>query len=258
MAIIEPEFMALTEGLDTASFWAENECCGSFTLDKPRASLSFSPDDHWIFGFLNVPSTLRYYRDKAYRDALHQEVNAVTEEYVGRTFFDEDTWEYEPKRIENLFGCAFSYRESSTPWLTPATDKPDEFAGILDEAEATDLATWSFPEAFLAEWEARKEAGKPLPKLGTGSRGPATIMTSVLQPQTVFFWMMDHPDADAPLPRPIGHEDGRVQPAASRIQRQHGAGLVDHRRQQRTLQPAPLPRVLRPRAREGARGHGAG
>ena len=194
MAIIEPEFMALTEGLDTASFWAENECCGSFTLDKPRASLSFSPDDHWIFGFLNVPSTLRYYRDKAYRDALHREVNAFTERYVGRTFFDDDTWEYEPKRIENLFGCTFSYRESSTPWLTPATDKPDEFAGILDEAEATDLATWSFPEAFLAEWEARREAGKPLPKLGTGSRGPATIMTSVLQPQTVFFWMMDYPE----------------------------------------------------------------
>jgi uroporphyrinogen decarboxylase len=33
-----------------------------------------------------------------------------------------------------------------------------------------------------------------MPELGTGSRGPATIMTSVLHPETVFFWIYDHPD----------------------------------------------------------------
>ncbi len=33
-----------------------------------------------------------------------------------------------------------------------------------------------------------------MPRLGNGSRGPATIMTSVLKPETVFFWMFDHPD----------------------------------------------------------------
>ncbi len=194
MAIIEPEFVALTKGLDTAAFWDVNERCRGFTTDKPRASLSFSPDDHWIFGFVNPPSTLRYYQDKAYRDTLHKEVNAVTAEYVGRTFFNEDTWEHEPKRIENLFGCYFSYRESSTPWLTPVTDDPHEFVRILDKAEATDLATWSMPEPFLTEWETRGAAGKPMPKLGTGSRGPATIMTSVLAPGTAFFWMMDYPE----------------------------------------------------------------
>jgi uroporphyrinogen decarboxylase len=50
------------------------------------------------------------------------------------------------------------------------------------------------PAPYLEEWKARKAAGKPLPSLGTGSRGPATIMTSVLTPENVFFWMMDHPD----------------------------------------------------------------
>ena len=30
--------------------------------------------------------------------------------------------------------------------------------------------------------------------LGTGSRGPATIMTSVLDAQTLFFWIYDHPE----------------------------------------------------------------
>jgi uroporphyrinogen decarboxylase len=50
------------------------------------------------------------------------------------------------------------------------------------------------PEPFLKEWDQRKAAGKPLPWLGSGSRGPATIMTSILSAEDVFFWMEDHPD----------------------------------------------------------------
>jgi uroporphyrinogen decarboxylase len=194
MPIIEPEFMDLTKDLDLAAFWAENDRCLAFTTDKPRCALSFSPDDHWIFEFMQVPSTLRYYADKPYRDDLHQQVNAATAQYVGKTWFDDDTFEHSPKRIENLFGCEFSYYEGSTPWLTPTTEDPDEFARLLDRAEATDLQEWSLPAPFLAEWEERRAAGKPLPNLGTGSRGPATIMTSVLRPETVFYWMYDYPD----------------------------------------------------------------
>jgi uroporphyrinogen decarboxylase len=194
MSIIEPEFIELTAGLDARAFWAENVQCQAFTTDKPRCSASFSPDDHWVFGFMDVPSTLRYYQDKAYRDELHQAVNRITLEYVGMAFFSEDTWEHQPKRIENLFGCTFTYHEGSTPWLTPVTDDPQEFARVLDQAEETDLRPWSFPDEFLAEWERRDKEGKPLPLLGTGSRGPATIMTSVLDPQTCIFWMIDHPE----------------------------------------------------------------
>jgi uroporphyrinogen decarboxylase len=194
MPIIESEFMALTKSLDVEAFWEENARCQVFTIDKPRCALSFSPDDHWIFEFMEVPSTLRYYYDTAYRNALHKEVNAITQEYVGHAFFNEDSWENEPRRIENLFGCTFTYHESSTPWLTPGTDDPVEFASILDGAEATDLRAWALPEPYLAEWEACKVANKPLPKLGTGSRGPATIMTSVLKPETIFYWIYDHPD----------------------------------------------------------------
>jgi len=193
MPIIETEFMALTSELDLEAFWAENDTCGEFTTHKPRCALSFSPDDHWLFEFMAVPSTLRYYQDKAYRDQLHREANQVTQQYVGKAFFDEDTWVHTPKRIENLFRCEFSYTEGATPWLTPVTDDPVEFARILDRAKATDMTRWAFPEAFLREWEERKAAGKPLPLLGTGSRGPATIMTSVLRPETVFYWIYDHP-----------------------------------------------------------------
>jgi uroporphyrinogen decarboxylase len=121
-------------------------------------------------------------------------VNQVTKEHVGITFFDEDSWQHQPKRIENLFQCEFNYHEGGTPWFMPVTEDPQEFSAILDRAEATDLQSWSFPEEYLTEWEVREQAGKQLPVLGTGSRGPATIMTSVLKPETLFFWMYDHPE----------------------------------------------------------------
>ncbi len=194
MPIIEEDFIELTKTLDVQAFWQENEKCQAFTTNKPRCSASFSPDDHWLFEFMNVPSTLRYYHDKAYRDTLHREANRITVQFVGQAYFEEDTWHHSPKRIENLFGCEFTYHEGSTPWLTPVTEDPVEFATVLDRAEATDLRAWSLPEDFLSEWEQRAADGKPLPRLGTGSRGPATIMTSVLKPETVIFWMFDHPD----------------------------------------------------------------
>lgn len=194
MAIIEQEFMELTTNLDIEAFWAENALCHAFTTDKPRCALSFSPDDHWLFEFLDVPSTLRYYQDKAYRDELHRQANEITLKYVGQAFFDEDTWEHAPKRIENLFGCEFRYTEGATPWLTPVTNDPAEFSRILDKAERTDMRTWSLPDEYLEEWERRKAEGKPLPLLGTGSRGPATIMTSVIEPTTLLLWCYDYPD----------------------------------------------------------------
>jgi uroporphyrinogen decarboxylase len=198
------EFLNLTSRLDLPAFWAENE--RGFVFDtpasaaihlrdvhKPRCALTFSPDDHWLFEFLNITTTVRYYHDKLYRDDLHRQANDLTRQNVGKTFFDEDSWEHNPRRIENLFACEFTYTEGSTPWLTPATDDPDEFSRILDRAEATDLAKWALPEPFLREWEQRQSDGKPMPKLGGGSRGPATIMTSVLPVETVFFWLYDHP-----------------------------------------------------------------
>ena len=204
----DPEFSELTYDLDLPAFWEENERCLSFeaqaspttgdnqaaVTQKPRCALTFSPDDHWLFELLNVTSMVRYYHDKPYRDDLHRQANTLTRRHVGKAFFDEDTWEYSPRRIENLFACEFTYTEGATPWLTPATNDPEEFARILDRAEATDISKWSLPEPFLYEWEQRKAAGKSLPLLGTGSRGPATIMTSVLHVETVFFWLYDQPE----------------------------------------------------------------
>ena len=194
MAIIEKEFMVLTEDLDVDAFWEENALCQEFTTDKPRCSMSLSPDDHWIFEFVNVPSTLRYYHDKDYSDKLHKHVNEVTQLYAGKAFFEEQTWEHNPKRIENLFGCDFSYHEGSTPWLTPVTENPEEFAEVLDIAEGTKLESWSLPANFVLEWNHRSSLGLEMPELGTGSRGPATIITSILRAETALLWMYDYPD----------------------------------------------------------------
>ncbi len=67
------------------------------------------------------------------------------------------------------------------------------FEHILDRAEQTDLRAWALPEAFRQEWADRGRAGRDLPLLGSGSRGPATIITSVLKPETAILWMLDRP-----------------------------------------------------------------
>ena len=199
MPLFDPEFLALTRDLNTGAFWEENGQCQVFSPNKPRCALSFSPDDHWLFEFLSVPSTLRYSFDKTYRDGLHRQANALLLEYVGRSYFDEDTWVSTPRRIENLFGCEFAYHEGGTPWLVPVVEDDGDdsaalFSSILDQAEETDLTTWALPEDFLQEWEARKTAGSSLLALGGGSRGPATVITSVLRPETTFLWMHDRPE----------------------------------------------------------------
>jgi uroporphyrinogen decarboxylase len=193
MALFDPEFLELSRDFDANDFWQENDFCNSAHENKPRVALIISPDDHWLFEFLDVQSTVRYYRNKSYRDDLHRQANALMRERIGRAYFDKDTWETSPKRIENLFGAEFEYHEGGTPWFVPATDDLDEFQRVLDRAEKCDLKSWALPDDFLREWKKRSAQGKPLPKLGTGSRGPATVMTSVLAPETLFFWMLDEP-----------------------------------------------------------------
>lgn len=190
---VDPEFDELTRDLDVNKFWEENQLCLDLSPASLRSPLAFTPDDHWLFGFWDIHDTKRYYFDKAWRDELHRRTNLITQRTLGCRFFDEDTWQYSPKRIENLFGCEFTYTEDSTPWLTPVTDTPAVFDDLLDRAETTDLQVWALSDEYRSEWESRKRQGKDLPLLGSGSRGPATIMTSVLRPETFFLWSVDEP-----------------------------------------------------------------
>ncbi len=115
---------------------------------------------------------MRYYFDKPYRDDLHRAVNRITLAYVGKAFFDEDTFAHDPKRIENLFGCEFTYHEGSTPWLTPVTEDPDEFARALDRAVETDLETWALPDAFRQEWKPAPPRASPCPSWEPAAAAP--------------------------------------------------------------------------------------
>jgi len=211
MPLFDPEFLKLTRGLDVEAFWAENARCFAFSPLKPRCPLSFAPDDHWLFSFLGLPSTLRYYQEKPYRDAMHALANEVLCEWVGRPYFEEDTWECAPKRIENLFGCEFAYYEGGTPWLMPVVEDESEasasaFTRLLDRAEATDLQDWALPPDFRAEWALRAAEGRPLQALGSGSRGPATVMTSILKPETFFYWCADKPELIRRFSRLLGEK----------------------------------------------------
>jgi hypothetical protein len=92
-----------------------------------------------------------------------------------------------PSESRTCFGPEFTYTEGGTPWLAHVTNDPEEFARILDRADATKVKARALADEYRREWEARQARGLDLPLLGTGSRGPATIMTSVLQPEIVFF-----------------------------------------------------------------------
>ena len=49
--------------LDFHRFWQENAASlqKPFSTERPRVAVSLSMDDHWLFGEMKVPSTIRYY-----------------------------------------------------------------------------------------------------------------------------------------------------------------------------------------------------
>ena len=81
-------------------------------------------------------------------------------------------------------------RRGSRPSPTTRTSSP----ACWTAAGEIDLESWALPDDVSARsGQVRAAQGRSLPKLGTGSRGPATIMTSVLNPELYFYWTVDHP-----------------------------------------------------------------
>ncbi|MCG9894171.1 MAG: uroporphyrinogen decarboxylase family protein [Fimbriimonadaceae bacterium] len=161
--------------LDLGRFWQENEASvgRAFSTDKPRAPIFLPLDDHWLLDEMQVPSTVRFYSDPAYRAEVHRACNDRCEEWIGLRPFSEAIPEPEPDRIEVLFGCRTEVLEGGTPWLEPGVSSPEELADLLDDLESLD-------DEGLRR---RLGAGPPKPISGTSSawsRGPATVATSVL------------------------------------------------------------------------------
>lgn len=180
----------MADSLDLVRFWAENAICLArpFRTDKPRPGLTLGFDEHWLFEELGVPSTVRYYRDPAYRVEANRTANDRIEAMIGLRPFDERPPKTPPLRIEEVFGSRQDILEGGTPWLEPTLFTPDDLAHKLDEIEALS------DEGLLSLTLSNGATLEPSPGQRVAwSRGPTTIGTSVLGTTEFLETMLDEP-----------------------------------------------------------------
>ncbi len=183
--------------LDLVTFWKENDkALAQSPAQRTRIPILFSMDDHYLIETLNMPSTIRYYNDFAYRMSVHRQMNDIHEAALGKRFFPELPCEPpEPVRFEVLMGAHWELREGGTPWLESSVTDEADLDRLIAAAEKLDMRTAAFPEDFLAKKEAWEAAtGKPVRMGGTFARGPATMATSILGTTNTCLFMMDEPE----------------------------------------------------------------
>lgn len=183
--------------LDVKAFWEENEkCFEPFTTKKPRVPIGFWLDDHFLLEYMNLPSTIKYYKDILYRNAINKQFNDDMEKALGRRFHNEDYRpELEPIRFEVIMGSYWNLSEGGTPWLESNVESIENVKALIKKYEKMNLHNEIFPK----DWhEARKqyenENGKTLKLGGSFSRGPATMATSILGTENTCIFMMDEPE----------------------------------------------------------------
>lgn len=182
--------------VDLQQFWEENRASSGkpFSTDKPRIPVSLPVDDHWVIEEMGVPSTVRFYQDAGYRAQVNRECNDRCEPMIGIRPFQELAIQHNPRRIEEVFGAQTLLTEGGTPWLETSFREIGDLRRRLDEVEDLDLEAWCLTPGFLEERERLREAHGHNPHLGGGSRGPATIATSVMGTERLFYWIADYPE----------------------------------------------------------------
>ncbi len=153
----------------------------------PEQVSSSRRTNYWIFGF---PRSHR--RSVLPGQGLPRyspsEVNVITPA-VFRAFFSADTWVHEPRRLEPLV-CTFTMRELDAV----ATPQPMTREVLKDSWIARGIALRAGPSrGLICQKGKRQSCWQAFTPPRPGSRGPATIMTSILSAETAFFWMMDRP-----------------------------------------------------------------
>lgn len=183
--------------LDVKAFWKENEAClRPFSTDKPRVPLSFWLDDHFILEEMSLPSTVRYFSDFAYRREINKLCNDKVEKVLGKRFYSEEETEApSPVRFEVIMGAKWRITEGGTPWLDSEVEGIENVKKLIGRAAKLDMKK----EAFPVGWQESKEryeklSGKKLRLGGDGSRGPATMATSILGTINTCMFIMDEPD----------------------------------------------------------------
>lgn len=182
---------------DVKSFWAENKkCFEPFSTNKPRIPISFGLDDHFLLEELSLPSTIGYYNDFKYRQEMNIALNDKVERVLGKRFYSENKIEAPtPVRFEVIMGSHWSLTEGGTPWLESTVKDIEDVKRIINCASNIDMKKEAFPDGWHEMKEQyEKQSGVKLKLGGDGSRGPATMATSILGTTNTCLFIMDEPD----------------------------------------------------------------
>ena len=184
--------------LDSKAFWAENHLCKGkpFRTDKPRAPLALPVDDHWLIEEMAIPSTLRYYpRCRVSCDGEPSVHTIGASRAVGLRPFSETVQPKAILRIEEVFGSHSELTEGGTPWLEPAVQSIEDLQALCARLERLDdkgLRELMFSNGgSIAAQPANPDGTRQV--RGAGSRGPATIGTSVCGTMNLMYWLVDCP-----------------------------------------------------------------
>ncbi len=195
--VMPTQYRGVAPTFDLQKFWEENALSSGkpFRTDKPRAPISVPVDDHWLLAEMNLPSTVRYFADPEYRAQVNRSCNDRCEEILGRRFFSEAVDPPRALRIEEVMGAHRELVEGGTPWLEPEVHDIDGLRVRLSEIEGwsdADLRSVIFSTGGLITRAARGPDGAA-PAVAAGSRGPATMATSVLGTMNSLYWLIDNP-----------------------------------------------------------------
>ncbi|MEN6312812.1 MAG: uroporphyrinogen decarboxylase family protein [Clostridiaceae bacterium] len=187
----------MTYDFDIKEFWRENETClEPFSTNKPRVPISFWLDDHFLLEEMSLPSTVRYFSDFDYRREMNNLCNDKVEKVLAKRFYSEDKIEApSPVRFEVIMGARWRLTEGGTPWLDSAVENIEDVKKIIDRAVKVDMKKEAFPEGWQESKDRyEKLSGRKLKLGGDGSRGPATMATSILGTTNTCLFIMDEPD----------------------------------------------------------------
>lgn len=182
---------------DVKEFWRENETClEPFSVNKPRVPISFWLDDHFLMEEMSLPSTVRYFSDFGYRQEMNRLCNDKVEKVLEKRFYSEEKIEApSPVRFEVVMGARWRLTEGGTPWLDSEVGDIEDVKRLISRAVKLDMKKAAFPDGWRESKERyEKLSGKRLRLGGDGSRGPATMATSILGTTNTCLFIMDEPD----------------------------------------------------------------
>lgn len=183
--------------LDVLEFWKENEkCFAPFSTEKPRVPISFWLDDHFLLEEMSITSASRYYNNQEYRLEINKKCNDRVEKVIGRRFYSEtEGMKLSPNRFEVIMGAHWQITDNGTPWLESTVEDINDVKKIIDKAEKLDMKKAAFPDGWKEEKdEYEKSSGHKVRLGGSGSRGPATMATSILGTTNTCMFIMDEPE----------------------------------------------------------------